>query len=170
MTKKFDVRTFGNDFIITVLEEGKYLGTPVKIVNLHFSETDEKHEPEFEIELPKNKTELFKDNEFLDMISEMVGELISKSTDALLKSQTELMEIEVKVGDLLKKNNVKYDENKLLVEQFMAKDFILHKDKEKDVYLATDVKTNESFDLSNPEQFELVRQKVFPNIILSGVQ
>lgn len=154
----------GENFIITVMEDGEYKGVAVKIVDLKFDETGTM---DFEIELPKNKVELFKDDKFKEEISDIVGDIVKKSVDAVWKSQKELSDLEENVGKVLQNHNIKRDESKLLVEQFMEKGYLLKVDGEGESqkYVAIDIKENKVYDLSNEDEFELVRQKVFPNII-----
>ena len=155
-----------DNFIITIME-GEYKGTAVKIVNLKMAEDGTM---DFEIELPKNKTELFENETFKEEISEMVGDVVKKSIEAVYKSQAELSEIETEVGKILDENNVKRDENKLLIETFMSKGLLLkieEDDDKKHHYVAIDIKTNQVYDLSSKEEFETVRQRVYPNIILN---
>ena len=76
-----------DNFIITIME-GEFKGTAVKIVNLKMAEDGTM---DFEIELPKNKTELFENETFKEEISEMVGDIVKKYGDA---RRTELTQIE----------------------------------------------------------------------------
>ena len=118
-----------DNFIITLME-GDYKGTAVKIVNLKMAEDGTM---DFEIELPKNKTELFTNDAFKEEISEVVGDVIKKSIEAVYKSQEELSEIETEVGKILEENNVKRDENKLLIETFMSKGYLLKIEEDDDI-------------------------------------
>lgn len=152
------------EFIITVLSGG-YEGVVVKVVDLKFNESGE---IDFEIELPKNKAELFTDEVFKEEISEIVGELVKKSVSAIYKTQEDMALLEETVGKILKDHRVPYDRDILLIEQFMAKGFLLklEREDEKEKFVAIDIKENKTFDLENDADFEYVRRKVFQNIIL----
>jgi len=156
----------GDNFIITVMD-GEQKGTAVRITNLQMQEDGTM---DFEMELPSNKTELFKDEKFREEISEIVGDIIKKSIEAVYKTQEELSEIETEVSKILKEHNVNRDENKLLIETFMEKGYLL-KIEEDDTkahhYVAIDIKDNTVYNLAIKDEFEKVRQKVFPNIILN---
>jgi len=154
-----------DNFIITIME-GEYKGVAIKIVDLEMDETGEMN---FEMELPSNKAELFKDETFKNEISVIVGDVVKKSINALYKTQEELVKIEENVSKILKEHNVERDENTLLIEIFMEKGFLLKMETEgeEEKYVAIDIHTNEVFDLSKEEDFEKVRQKVFSKIILN---
>lgn len=158
-------QTTGDDFIITLMS-GDYKGVAVKVVDLKF---DESGELDFEIELPKNKAELFTDEAFKEEVGLIVGEIVKKSIDAMYKTQEDIATLEESVGEILKKHNVKRDEDTLLIEQFMAKGFLLKLDKvdNNDKIVAVDVKENKFYDLENETDFEFVRKRVFQNIILN---
>lgn len=154
-----------DNFIITIME-GDYKGVAVKIVNLQMEETGEL---DFEIELPSNKTELFKDKTFEDEISMIVGDVVKKSINAIYNTQDELIKIEETVGKIINDKNVRRDESKLLIETFMEKGYLLkiNKEEDGDKFVAIDIHTNETFNLENDDDFEKIRQKVFPNIVLN---
>lgn len=154
-----------DNFIITIME-GDYKGVAVKIVNLQMEETGEL---DFEIELPSNKTELFKDKTFEDEISMIVGDVVKKSINAIYDTQDELIKIEETVGKIINDKNVRRDESKLLIETFMEKGYLLkiNKEEDGDKFVAIDIHTNETFNLENDDDFEKIRQKVFPNIVLN---
>lgn len=152
------------EFIVTILSGG-YKGVVVKIVDLKFNQTGEM---DFEIELPKNKVELFTDEVFKEEISQVVGEIVKKSIDAIYKTQEDIAFLEESVSKLLKKHNVIRNDETLLIEQFMAKGFLLKLEDEEDgrKILAIDVKENKPYNLEDDADFEYVRRKVFQNIIL----
>ena len=79
-------QTTGDDFIVTLLS-GDYKGVAIKIVDLKF---DSSGELDFEIELPKNKTDLFTDEVFKEEIGLIVGEIVKKSIDAMYKTQEDI--------------------------------------------------------------------------------
>lgn len=153
------------NFIITIME-GDYKGVAVKIVNLQMEETGELN---FEIELPSNKTELFNDKTFEDEIGIIVGDVVKKSINAIYETQEDLTKIEEFVGKIIKDKNINRDESKLLIETFMEKGYLLkiNKEEDGDKFVAIDIHTNETFNLENNDDFEKVRQKVFPTIILN---
>lgn len=152
-------------FIVTILN-GDYKGVVVKIIDLQFDETGELT---FDIELPTNKTELFTDDVFKEEIGKVVGEIVKKSIDALYKTQEDIAKIEEHVGEILKKHGVSIDEDILLIEKFMSKGFLLKIEAEdnNDKYIAVDIKENRFYDLENDNDFNVVRRKVFQNIILN---
>jgi hypothetical protein len=152
------------EFIITVLSGG-YEGVVVKVVDLKFNESGE---IDFEIELPTNKVELFKDEVFKEEIAQIVGELVKKSVSAIYKTQEDMAILEESVATILKNHRVPYDHELLLLEQFMSKGFLLKLEEEEDKkkILAIDVKENKTYDLEEESDFEYVRRKVFQNIIL----
>lgn len=158
-------QTTGDDFIVTLLS-GDYKGVAIKIVDLKF---DSSGELDFEIELPKNKTDLFTDEVFKEEIGLIVGEIVKKSIDAMYKTQEDIAILEESVNEILKKHNVKRNEELLLIEQFMEKGFLLKLDKLDDgnKLLAVDVKENKFYDLEDESDFEFVRKRVFQNIILN---
>ena len=157
----------GDNFIITVLEEGKYKGVAVKVVDLKF---DEKGFIDFEMELPTTHTDLFSDEEFKEQVGEMVGDVVKKSVEKVWETQNELKTIEETVGKLLDDKNVKRGTDRLLVEQFMEKGFLLKTDKADDgskLFVAIDVKNNKLYNLENESDFEVVRKAVFSDIIIN---
>lgn len=157
----------GDNFIITVLEQGKYKGVAVKIVDLKF---DEKGYIDFEMELPSTRTELFTDEEFKEQIGEMVGDVVKKSVERIWETQNELALIEEKVGKMLDDKNVKRNSDKLLVEQFMEKGFLLKTetaDNGEKHFVAIDVKQNKSYNLELDSDFDIVRKSVFSDIIVN---
>lgn len=153
------------DFIVTIMS-GNYKGVVVKVVDLKFSANGEM---DFEIELPKNKTELFTDEEFKEEIGQIVGEIVKKSIDAIYQTQEDIAVLEEKVAEILQKHHIQRDSELLLIEQFMQKGFLLKLEKEEDKtqVIAIDVKENKPFDLEDEAEFEYVRRKVFQNIILN---
>lgn len=161
---KYQINPCGEDFIITVLEQGDYYGVPVKITDLKFDETGS---AEFGIELPEKAKELFKDEKFKEMIEKMVGDSIQKATTSLFNAQKDLMEIEEKVSKIVKSKNIKYDENKAMIELFAEKNYLLTKDKDKIV--AVNLQTGETFDVENDDSFEKLRKIIFPVIVLEGI-
>lgn len=161
---KYQVTPCGEDFIITVLEEGDYYGIPVKITGLKFDETGS---VEFEIELPEKAKELFNDDKFKDLIERMVGDSVQKATSSLFNAQKDLMEIEEKVSKILKDKNVKYDENKAMIEIFAEKQYLLTKDEDK--IIAINLKTGEKYDIEDDESFNKLRKIIFPVLNLEGI-
>ena len=161
---KYQITPCGEDFIITVLEQGDYYGVPVKITGLKFDETGS---AEFEIELPEKAKELFKDDKFKDLIERMVGDSVQKATTSLFNAQKDLMEIEEKVSKILKDKNVKYDENKAMIEIFAEKQYLLTKDEGKIV--AINLKTGEKYDVEDDESFNKLRKIIFPVLNLEGI-
>lgn len=165
---KYVVTQSDNDnFIITVLEEGKYKGVAVKIVDLKF---DEKGFIDFEMELPTTRTELFTDDEFKEAVGEMVGDVVKKSVESVWATQDELTDIETTVGKMLDEKKVNRSKDRLLVEQFMEKGFLLKRDKTDDnkkKFVAIDVKNNKSYDLEEENDFDIVRRAVFCDIIVN---
>lgn len=167
MLKYVVTQSEGDDFIITILEEGQYKGVAVKITDLKF---DENGYIDFEIELPTTHTELFKDDAFRDQVGEMVGDVVKKSVEKIWETQNELKSIEENVGKLLDSKNVKRRDDRLLVEQFMEKGFLLKSETADDgskKYVAIDVKANKVYSLEEDSDFEVVRKAVFSNIILN---
>lgn len=153
------------NFIVTIMS-GNYKGVVVKIVDLKFNASGEL---DFEIELPKNKVELFSDEEFKEEISQIVGEIIKKSVDAIYQTQQDMALMEEKVAEILKEHRIPYESDLLLIEQFMQKGFLLKLEQEEDVtrVVAVDIKENKIFNLEDESELEYVRRKVFQNIILN---
>ena len=167
MMKYAVTQSDGDNFIITILEDGKYKGIAVKITDLKF---DEKGFIDFEIELPTNHTDLFEDEDFRDQVGEMVGDVVKKSVEQIWNTQEELKNIEESVGKLLDEKNVNRSKDRLLVEQFMEKGFLLKSEKADDgskKYIAIDVKNNKVYSLEEPNDFDTVRRAVFSDIILN---
>lgn len=156
-----------DNFIITILEEGKYKGIAVKVVDLKF---DEKGYIDFEMELPTTRTELFEDDAFKEAVGEMVGDVVKKSVEAMYATQAEVTLIETKVGEILDKKNVKRNSDRLLVEQFMEKGFLLKTetaDNGNKQFIAIDVKNNKTYNLEQDDDFDVVRRAVFSDIIVN---
>ena len=167
MMKYVVTQSDGDNFIITVLEEGKYKGVAVKIVDLKF---DEKGFIDFEMELPTTRTELFTDDEFKEAVGEMVGDVVKKSVEKVWETQQELADIEETVGKMLDDKKVNRSKDRLLVEQFMEKGFLLKSEKVDDgtkKYIAIDVKNNKSYNLEEENDFDIVRRAVFCDIIVN---
>ena len=157
----------GDNFIITILEEGKYKGIAVKITDLKF---DEKGFIDFEIELPTTHTDLFEDEDFREKVGEMVGDVVKKSIEQIWNTQEELKNIEETVGKLLDEKNVKRNSDRLLVEQFMEKGFLLKTetaDNGNKEFVAINIKENKSYNLGLDEDFDIVRRAVFSDIIVN---
>lgn len=167
MMKYVVTQSDGDNFIITVLEEGKYKGVAVKIVDLKF---DEKGFIDFEMELPQARTELFTDDDFKEAVGEMVGDVVKKSVQKIWETQQDLTDIETTVGKMLDDKNVTRSNDRLLVEQFMEKGFLLKSEKTDDgkkKYVAIDVKNNKSYSLEEETDFDIVRRAVFSDIIVN---
>lgn len=167
MMKYVVTQSDGDNFIITVLEEGKYKGVAVKIVDLKF---DEKGFIDFEMELPQARTELFTDDDFKESVGEMVGDVVKKSVEKIWETQQDLTDIETNVGKMLDDKNVTRSNDRLLVEQFMEKGFLLKSEKTDDgkkKYVAIDVKNNKSYSLEEETDFDIVRRAVFSDIIVN---
>jgi hypothetical protein len=165
---KYTIAPFGEDFIITVLEEGDFYGIPFKVVNLNFEEEGDSLIPTFEIELPKDKAHLFKSEEFLKLAEAIVGEAtITATTSVYKETQKEVLDIETKLKELLDSHKVSYDTDKLILGQFMDSGFFVLDEKGK--LTCIDMKTNQEYDLRNENEFDEIRQKVFPSIILTGL-
>lgn len=167
MMKYVVTQSDGDNFIITILEEGKYKGVAVKIVDLKF---DEKGFIDFEMELPQTRTDLFTDDDFKDAVGEMVGDVVKKSVEKIWETQEELKAIEETVGKMLDDKNVKRNSDRLLVEQFMEKGFLLKSEKVDDgsrKFIAIDVKNNKSYNLEEEGDFDIVRRAVFSDIIVN---
>ena len=167
MMKYVVTQSDGDNFIITIIEDGKYKGVAVKIVDLKF---DEKGFIDFEMEVPSTKTELFTDDEFKEIVGEMVGDVVKKSVEKMWETQEELKAIEESVGKMLDDKNVKRNSDRLLVEQFMEKGFLLKSEKADDgsrKFVAIDVKNNKSYNLEVEGDFDIVRRAVFSDIIVN---
>lgn len=165
---KYTIAPFGEDFIITVLEEGDFYGIPFKVVNLNFEEEGDFLVPTFEIELPKDKAHLFKNEEFIKLAEAIIGEATVTATNSIYnETQKEMLDIETKLKDLLDSYKVSYDTDKLILGQFMSKGFFVLDEKEK--LTCIDMKTNQEYDLRNENEFNEIRHKVFPSIILTGL-
>jgi outer membrane protein assembly factor BamA len=125
---------------------------------------------DFEMELPSTKTELFTDEEFKEQVGEMGGDVVKKSVEKIWETQNELALIEEKVGKMLDDKNVKRKSDKLLVEQFMEKGFLLKTetdDNGEKHFVAIDVKQNKSYNLELDSDFDIVRKSVFSDIIVN---
>lgn len=167
MIKYVVTQSDGDNFIITVLEEGKYKGVAVKIVDLKF---DEKGFIDFEMELPTTRTELFTDDEFKESVGEMVGDVVKKSVEKVWETQEELKDIEETVGKMLDDKKVNRSKDRLLVEQFMEKGFLLKSEKVDNgtkKYIAIDVKNTKSYNLEEENDFDIIRRAVFCDIIVN---
>ncbi len=160
----YQISPCGEDFIITVLEQGDYYGVPVKVTGLKF---DESGSAEFDIELPEKAKELFNDDKFKEMVEKMVGDSIQKATTSLFNAQKDLMDIEEKVSKIVKDKNIKYDENKAMLELFAEKNFLLTKDEGK--IIAVNLKTGEKYEVEDEESFDKLRKIIFPVLNLEGI-
>ena len=156
----------GDDFLVTILEDNDYKGVIVKIVDLKFGEDGTL---DFEMEVPKNKVELFEDEKFKEEIGIIVGDVFKRSVEGIYKTQQQVTQLEEYVGNKLKEKNIEYEKDKLLIEQFMAKGFLLKLDKtenNEDKYVAIDIKTNIPYDLGSETDFEKVTSVVFRKDII----
>jgi hypothetical protein len=153
-----------DDFIITITA-GEYMGTAVKITDLKYNADGF----DFEIELPKNKSHLFEDEKFKDEISMTVGDIVRKSIENIWTTQEKMIDMEESVRELLDTKMVVYDKEKLLLEQFMEKGYLLKTEELDDCikYIAINVKDNKKYDLNVASDFEVIRREVFTNIILN---
>ena len=88
----------GDNFLVTILEDSDYKGVIVNIVDLKFQADGTL---DFEIELPKNKTDLFNDEKFKDEISIIVGDVVKKSIEELYKTQENITKLEETIGKKL---------------------------------------------------------------------
>lgn len=156
--------TDSDDFIITIYS-GLYKGTAVKITDLRYNEDGF----DFEIELPKTKTHLFEDETFKDEISKIVGDVVKKSIENIWTTQEKVITMEDEVKKLLDVKMVSYDADKLLIEQFMEKGYLLKMEELDDCvkYIAVNIKDGKKLDLNVPSDFEIIRRDVFTNIILN---
>ena len=153
-----------DDFIITIVS-GQYKGTAVKITDLKYNEDGF----DFEIELPKNKSHLFEDENFKDEISKVVGDVVKKSIENIWTTQEKIIEMEEAVKKILDVKMVTYDANRLLLEQFMEKGYLLRAEELDDCikYIAVNIKDGKKLDLNQASDFEIIRRDVFTNIILN---
>ena len=158
----------GDNFLITILEDGDYKGVIVNIVDLKFQADGTL---DFEIELPKNKVELFNDEKFKDEVSIIVGDVVKKSIEELYKTQENITKLEETVGKKLDDLGIKRKDDRLLIEQFMAGGFLLKIDKTDegaDKIIAVDIKNNMQYDMDNDTDFQKVATTVFkPDIVLN---
>lgn len=165
---KYSVSQSTNDnFLITILEDGDYKGVIVNIVDLKFNESGEL---DFEIELPKNKVELFNDEKFKDEVSLIVGDVVKKSVEEVWKTREAIEKIEETIDKKLEEYQIKREKNKLIVEQFMEKGYLLRIDNsgETERIMAVDIKNNIQYDMSLEADLRKLANEVYkPNIILN---
>lgn len=151
----------GDNFLVTILEEGKYKGVICNIVDLKFEQDGTL---DFEIELPKNKVELFEDEEFKEEISVIVGDVFKKAVEGIYNTQDQMTKIEEHITKKLEENNIQKNNDRMIIEQFMEKGFLLKIDKTEDgkeKYVAVDIKTNIPYDMDAEPDFEKVTSVVF---------
>lgn len=165
---KYSVSQSTNDnFLITILEDGDYKGVIVNIVDLKFNESGEL---DFEIELPKNKVELFNDEKFKDEVSLIVGDVVKKSVEEVWKTREAIEKIEETIDKKLEEYQIKREKNKLIVEQFMEKGYLLRIDNsgETERIMAVDIKNNIQYDMSLEADLRKLANEVYKsNIILN---
>lgn len=154
-------QTQDENLLITIIDT-KYKGVVAKVVDLKFEENGE---PTFELELPSTKTHLFDDEDFINNIQEIVGDIIRKSVDFIWNTQEELIEINEQMLELLKLKNISVSTDITEIERMMLKGFLLRKE-DNNLY-AVDMSENKEYDLANDDDFEFIRQKIYSNIILN---
>lgn len=155
-------QTPDEQFVITLLE-GSYKGVVVKIVDLAIEEDGF---PSFEMELPSSKTELFKDNDFINEVQLIVGDILKKSIDFIWNTQEDLIQIETRTREILKNKRISYDlGDSTIVEKSMMNGYVLVL--KGDTVVANKMSDNSELDLSNDSDIETFRRNVLSSIILN---
>jgi hypothetical protein len=155
-------QTPDEQFVITLLE-GSYKGVVVKIVDLAIEEDGF---PSFEMELPSSKTELFKDDDFINEVQLIVGDILKKSIDFIWNTQEDLIQIETRTQEILKNKRIPYDlGDSTIVEKSMLNGYVLVL--KGDTVVANKMSDNSELDLSNDSDVETFRRNVLSSIILN---
>jgi hypothetical protein len=155
-------QTPDEQFVITLLE-GVYKGVVVKIVDLAIEEDGF---PSFEMELPSSKTELFKDDDFINEVQLIVGDILKKSIDFIWNTQEDLIQIETRTREILKNKRIPYDlGDSTIVEKSMLNGYVLVL--KGDTVVANKMSDNSELDLSNDSDIETFRRNVLSSIILN---
>lgn len=163
---EYTVNPLDNDLLFTITEPGEYQGVVVKVVDLQLDEEDG---ITFDFELPVSKAELFHNDKFVELVQEMVGDAVKKSTDALVKQQEDIIKLEEEVGKVLSRFGIEPSE-KLFVEQFMEKGYLLMRGKnklDKESILAVEVSSNTAYDLLDTDDLSEVKMKIYPSVIIN---
>lgn len=160
---EYSVCQSNDDIIITILE-GDYKSVAAKIVNLQF---DSSGSPSFELELPKTRTELFEDEVFIKEVQLIVGDILKKSVDYIWDSQLELSEINEKMDKLLIDKKINVDKKLTEIERFMKNGYLLKLDETKENIIAVDMNDSKEYNLSNDKDFDYIKSKIYPTIILN---
>lgn len=155
---KYQCASDTNDgIIVKIIDEGKYKDVFVRIVDLQVTEN---YEIEFNFELAKEHADLFDDDKFKANLEEIAGDIVQKSIKNAEQTYDNIATIETTLQSLLTKKNIKTNEDRLLWEQFMDKNYIVNIINKKPI--AYNTVTQEEYDLTNDEVLQRVIIEVFP--------
>lgn len=145
-----------NSFIIEI--EG-FEGVYVKIEDIKFDE--ETNEPTFQIQLPEDKTEYFKNDAFIEAVQDAVGDVIVKATRATWDEATAkaLSMLEERVQKVYEPYGFKPDEGKSFIQMFGEKGYVVSVDDE-DKLIAVNVENKKTYYFDMKEQLSFLKKEL----------
>lgn len=145
-----------NTFIIE-LED--YKGVYVKVEDLKFDE--ETNEPTFQIQLPEDKVEYFKNDEFIEAVQDAVGDVIVQATRATWDEATmkAISMLEERVQKAYEPYGWKPDEGKSFIQMFGEKGYLISID-DNDRLLATNIENKKTYYFDMNEQLSFLKKEI----------
>ena len=145
-----------NSFVIEI--EG-FEGVYVKIEDIKFDE--ETNEPTFQIQLPEDKTEYFKNDAFIEAVQDAVGDVIVKATRATWDEATmkALTMLEERVQKVYEPYGFKPEEGKSFIQMFGEKGYVISVDDE-DKLIAVNVENKKTYYFDMKEQLSFLKKEL----------
>ena len=155
------------DTIIVQLLDEPFKGTIAKIGNIAWNEQGE---AEFDMELPESKVELYKNDDFCNIIQDVVGDIIRKSVNMVWSESAKavLTDLNDRVAEAFKPYKYSAPEGSSFIEMFGQKGYVISEDDE-DRLTAVNLSNNKTYYFDNAEQLAFLKKEISGSgIILTG--
>lgn len=144
-----------NDGIIISITSEKYMGAIFKIINLQL---DEQNNFTFSLELAKKNESLFKDNDFLNEVQLIVGDIVKKSVNNIWGEVENIVKKNIILTDRLKDYGIDISLDRTPIEFFMKHGLLLDYDEENDKVIIIKISNGNKIDIDNADELFKIKE------------
>ena len=145
--------------IIVVFGEEPYTDVVVKIGNIAHNE---KNEVEFEMELPETMAHYYKDENFTNLVAEVVGDIVRKAIRQAWNDNVQevLSDLEARLLEAFKTYKYKPKEGESFVSMFAKKGYVVSVETDTEKLIATNLRSKKVYYFDNPKQLAYLKKQI----------
>ena len=144
-----------NDGIIISITSEKYMGAIFKIIDLQL---DEQNNFTFSLELAKKNESLFKDNDFLNEVQLIVGDIVKRSVNNIWGEAENIVKKNIILTDRLKDYGIDISLDTTPIEFFMKHGLLLDYDEENDKVIIIKISNGNKIDIDNADELFKIKE------------